>query len=155
MQIINDENYGEAIDAVKDILMMYVYLANTAGFGHNADVCIRFDPLKYIDAEADDPGTNYVDLDLLQSGSAVAILCAFYNLWTEEQELDRVPYTKPVQAAVDEGRFNKFPDIEAVIVEAIRRNSAPIEDLWIEDALVPIYRKYILSFFTQLARQVR
>ncbi len=136
--------------------MTYVDLAHaTAGFGHNADVYVRFDPLKFVDAEADDPGTHYVDLELLRSGSAVAILCAFYNIWTEEQELDGHPLTMRFQAAVDEGRLSRFPDIEGVIVEAIRRNGAPIEDLWIEDAVAPIYRKYVLSLFARLAERDR
>ncbi|HEV2079043.1 MAG TPA: hypothetical protein VGR19_03975, partial [Allosphingosinicella sp.] len=82
-------------------------------------------------------------------------MCAFYNLWTEEQELGGHPLTKRFQAAVDEGRLSRFPDIEGVIAEAIRRNCAPIEDLWIEDAVAPIYRKYVLGFFARLAQQDR
>ena len=156
MHIINAGNYHEAANAVRDILMMYVDLAHaTAGFGHNADVDVRFDPLKFVDAETNDPDTHYVDLDLLRSGSAVAILCAFYNIWTEEQSIDGHPLTKRFQAAVDEGRLGRFPDIEGVIVEAVRRNGAPIEDLWIEDAVAPIYRKYVLGFFAGLSERDR
>ena len=156
MHIINADNYHEAQDAVRDILMMYVDLADaTAGFGHNADVYIRFDPIKFIDAGVDDEGTHYVDIELLRSGSAVGVLCAIYNIWTEEQKLDGHPLLKRVQAAVEGGRMGQFPDIEGVIVEALRRNGAPIEDLWIEDAVAPIYRKYVLGLFSRLARQDR
>jgi hypothetical protein len=156
MHIINAANYEEAADAVRDILMTYVDLVDaTRGFGHNADVYVRFDPLKFIDAEVEDTGRYYVDLELLRSGSAVAILCAFYNLWTEEQELDGHPDTKRFQVAVEEGRLSRFPDIESVIAEAIRRNCATIEDLWIDHAVAPIYRKHVLGFFARLAQQDR
>ena len=156
MHIITADNYHEAQDAVRDILMMYVDLADaTSGFGHNADVYIRFDPIKFIDAEVNDAGTHYVDLELLRAGSAVAVLCAIYNIWTEEQKLDGHPILERVQAAVENGRMGQFPDIENVIVEAFRRNGAPFEDLWIDDALAPIYRKYVLGLFSRLARQDR
>ena len=156
MHIIDADNYHEAQDAVRDILMMYVDLADaTAGFGHNADVYIRFDPLKFIDAGVEDAGTDYVDLELLRSGSAVALLCTIYNIWTEEQELHGHPFLERVQAAIKDGRMGQFPDIESVIVEALRRNSAPIEDMWIEDAVAPIYRKYVLGLFSRLARRDR
>jgi hypothetical protein len=156
MHVINGENYSEAVDAVRDILMTYVDLADAAeGFGHNADCYVRFDPLKFIDADVEDNGSYYVDLDLLRSGSAVALLCAFYNIWTEEQDLRGHPLTERFHQAVNEGRLSRFPDVETVIAEAISRNSAPIEDLWIEGATAPIYRKYVLGFFARLARQDR
>ncbi len=154
MHIIHAENYDEAADAVRDVLMTYVDLVDaTNGFGHNADAYIRFDPFKFVDAEVENSSTHYADLELLRSGSAIAILCAFYNLWIEEQELGGHPFTKRFQVAVDEGRLSRFPDIEAVVAEAIGRNCAPIEDLWIEGAVAPIYQKYVLGFFVRLAQQ--
>jgi hypothetical protein len=155
MHIIGADNYHEALEAVRDILMTYVDLANAnAGFGHNADVHIRFDPFKFVDAEVEHGDRyHYVDIDLLRAGSAIAILCAFYDVWTEEQQLDQVPLTKRFQVAVDERRFAHFPDVERVIAEAISRNCAPVEDQWMEQAVVPIYRKYVLGFFAGLAKQ--
>ncbi|BBI21625.1 hypothetical protein J7348_13635 [Qipengyuania flava] len=156
MHIIKSDNYEEAEDAVRDILMMYVDLAHsTAGFGHNADVYIRFDPLKFVDAEVEDTGCYYVDLELLRAGSAIAILCAFYNVWVEEQEVDGHPMTNRFQVAVDEGRLSRFADIAGVIAEAIRRKGAPLEDQWIEEAVAPLYRKYVVGFFARLAKQDR
>lgn len=65
MRLINHTNYLEAEEAVRDILMMYVDLADhTAGFGHAADIYIRFDPFEFIDAEIEGEGYYYVDLDL-------------------------------------------------------------------------------------------
>jgi hypothetical protein len=156
MHIINADNYGEAEDAVRDILMTYVDLANsTEGFGHNADVYVRFDPLKFVDAEVEDARTHYVDLELLRSGSAVALLCALYDMWIEEQTLDGHPLAMRTQAAIQQGRLSRYPDIESVITEVIRRNCAPIDDLWIETAVAPIYRKYVLGFFARLATRDR
>jgi hypothetical protein len=156
MHVIGEHNYEEALDAVRDVLMTYVDLADsTAGFGHNADAYIRFDPLKFVDAEVENAGYYYVDLDLLREGSAIAILCAFYNVWTEEREIDGNPLTKEFQAAIVEGRLARFPDIEGVITEAIRRNGARLEDQWIEEAVAPIYRKYVLGYFARLAVEDR
>jgi hypothetical protein len=153
MHIIGDDNYQEALDAVRDILMMYVVLADAfLGFGHNADCHVRFDPFKFVDAQVQDTGQYYVDLELLRAGSAIAILCAFYNEWTEEKEPAGQPLTKRFQAADEKGQLTRFPDIEKVITEAIRRNSAPLDDEWIELAVAPIYRKYVLGYFVRLSK---
>lgn len=156
MHVIGKHNFEEAGDAIRDILMMYVDLADgTAGFGHNADVYVRFDPFKFVDAEAKEDGYYYVDLELLRAGSAVAILCALYNVWTEEQKLEGHPLTERFQAAIGAGRLSRFPDIEGVIIEAIRRNCALIEDQWMDDAVRPIYRKYVIGYFARLAKRDR
>ncbi|RYY23921.1 MAG: hypothetical protein EOP62_18720 [Sphingomonadales bacterium] len=152
MHIINRDNYGEANEAIRDILMMYVDLASaTEGFGHAAAVHIRFDPLHYVDADAAADGYHYVDLELLRSGSAIAILCAFYDLWCEEQSLDGHPNTLRYQEALERGRLSGFPDVEAIIREAIKRNDMPVEDPWLDAAVLPIYRNYVLAFFNKLS----
>ena len=156
MHIINGENYGEANDAVRDILMMYVDMAGSySGFGHASDVYIRFDPLRFVDAEVAKDGYHYVDLDLLRAGSAIAVLCAFYDLWCEEQPLADHMRTSEYQAAIAAGRFARFPDVEAVIREAIARNTMPLDDPWLEEAVAPIYRKYVTSLFAELSRSDR
>lgn len=46
---ITSQNYGEAEDAIRDILMMYVDMATSyGGFGHATDVYIRFEPLRFV-----------------------------------------------------------------------------------------------------------
>jgi len=152
MHFIDEENYREAEDAIRDILMFYVELAaGSAGFGHNADVYIRFNPMKFIDVENADVNHHYVDIDLLRTGSAVALVCAFYNMWLEDQDLQDSPFSKSCQAAIDAGRFRAFPDIEEVLVGALGRNFIPIDDPWFDAAVAPIYRKYVLGFFGRLA----
>lgn len=151
VHIITSDNYEAATDAVRDILLMYQEMAsNYQGFGHAADIYVRFDPLMFVDARSDEQA-YYTDLNLLRSGSAVAMLCAFYDVWCEEQGLDDHPRTKRYQDALEAGRFKLFPDIEAVIQTAIERDVMPLEDCWFEEAVVPIYRKYVLGLFARLA----
>lgn len=151
MHLITSENYLEAAEAIRDILMMYVEMADGYGrFGHASDVHIRFDPLRFINAETDDKA-YYIDLDLLRSGSAIAILCTYYDLWAEEDRVYSHPGNKRYQSALDGGRFSAFPDIEAVIREALSRDEIPANDPWFDEAVVPIYRKYVRGFFQRLA----
>lgn len=156
MRLINHTNYLEAEEAVRDILMMYVDLADhTAGFGHAADIYIRFDPFEFIDAEIEGEGYYYVDLDLLRSGSAIAILCGLYDLWCEGQQLVGGPLSTRLELALTGGRLSRFPDIEEVIREAILRREMTLDDPWFDTAVAPIYRKYVLSFFGRLASSDR
>ena len=150
MHVITSENYGEALDAVRDILVTYVAMVDDyCGFGHASDFGVRFDPLRFLDAETD-AKAYYVDLDLLRAGAAIAILCTFYDLWCEEQHLRGHPRSERYEAALNGGRLQRFPDIEAVVREAIKRNSMPLDDPWFEDAVKPIYRKYVLGYFQRL-----
>ncbi|MEQ1610343.1 MAG: hypothetical protein ABL956_15460 [Hyphomonadaceae bacterium] len=156
MYQINHSNYAEADEAVRDILMMYVDLVDhTAGFGHAADIHIRFDPLKFIDAEIEGEGYYYVDLELLRSGSAIAILCGLFNLWCEEQPLVGHPLATRLELALAGGRLSRFPDIEAVIREAMLRPEMALDDPWFDTAVAPIYQKYVVSFFGRLASSDR
>ena len=151
MRLVTSENYLEAAEAIRDILMMYVEMADGyEGFGHASDVHIRFDPLRFVDAETDGKA-YYVDLDLLRSGSAIAVLCVYYDLWAEEDRVYGHPGNERYQAALDNGRLSAFPDIEAVIREALSRGEMSGDDLWFDEAVAPIYRKYVRGFFRRLA----
>src|SRR5688572_27987776 len=129
MYVINSENYREAEEAVRDILMLYVDLADaTAGFGHAADVHVRFDPLRFVDAQGDGTRNHYVDLNLLRTGSAISIVCAVYDLWCEEQHLQGHPAIIGYQAALEDGRLSAFSDIEELLRTAFARDYLPLED---------------------------
>jgi hypothetical protein len=155
VHVITELNSGEAQDAVRDILMMFADMAASyAGLGHASNVYIRFDPLKFVDV-IDDERAFYVDIDLLRSGSAVAILCEFYDLWCEEQSLAGHARTTRFEVALNEGRFGAFPDIEHVLRTAVARNVLPLDDPWFEEAVLPIYRRYVLGLFARLAAQDR
>jgi len=155
MRTITMSNYEEALRAIRDILLMYVEMAESDdGFGHNGDVSIQFDPLQFIDAETDGKA-HYVNLNLLRAGCAIAVLFQYYNRWGEEQGLAENIYLAKHQAALDEGRFSLFPDIEEVIREAVARDPMPLDDPWFNGAVAPIYRKYVIGYFARLAASDR
>jgi hypothetical protein len=151
MHVLTSQNYEEAAAAVRDILMLYVDLADSYhGFGHGSDVHVRFDPFKFVDAQSDGEG-HYVDLDLLRAGCAVAMVCALYDLWCEDQPLRGHGYADRLEAALNAGRLTAFPDIEAMLREAMSRGRMTMDDPWFEDAVAPIYRKHVLGFFRRTA----
>lgn len=154
MHLVTSDNYQEAEDAVRDILMMYVDMAHAyEGFGHASDCYIHFDRLKFVDAK-DDGKAAYVDMDLLRAGSAIAILCVFYDFWCEEQQMLN-PHTKGYEAAITQGRLGAFSDIENVLKEVIGRKFVSHEDEWFEGAVAPIYRKYVQGYFKALGQKDR
>lgn len=151
MHVITAENYGEATDAVRDILLMYVDMASSyLGFGHAVDVAIRFDPLKFVDAEVDAPNQYLVHLDLLRAGSAVAVLCYLYDCWCEHEEFSG-PFVERCKAALKAGRFRRVPDIEKVASEALSKERLSLDDPWLDEVLEPIYKQHVLQYFAQLA----
>lgn len=155
MHILTASNYEEAVGAIRHILYMYVDLAQSwQGFGHNSGSAHLFDAIKFVDADTDGLA-DYVDLDLLRAGSAIAILCQYYDSWCEERDLTKNSFLAEYQAAVDAGRLAAFPDVEAVIRTALARDPMPFDDPWFDDAVVPIYRKYVLGFFARLAASDR
>jgi len=151
------ENYDEAQEAVRDILMLYVDMAESySGFGHAVDVNVRFDPLKYVDAEVVVP-EGYappVDIDLLRTGSAIAALCYLYDLWCEFDMVD-VPSGSAIKTGVEAGRLSLVPDVEAVAREALRRNKMPQDDPWFDEAVEPIYERHVIGYFERLSRMHR
>jgi hypothetical protein len=149
MHVVTAENYEEAQDAIRDILMMYVDMAESyQGFGHAVDVFIRFNPLKFVDCEQD--GGDYaglVDLDLLRTGSAIAILSGLYDLWSEVDAIE----DEAVGRAIEAGKLKFVPDVEAVASKALRCGPMKPEDAWFDDAVAPIYRCHVLGYFSRLA----
>lgn len=151
MHVVTEENYLEAAEAIGDILAMYVGMADDyEGFGHSSDAFVRFDLLRFVDATTDGKA-YYVDLELLRAGSAMVILCRYYNLWLEEQSLRGGLHNERYEAALNEGRLAAFSDIEAVLREAIARCDILMNDPWFEAVVAPIYGKYVQTFFRHLA----
>ncbi|MBP2158779.1 MULTISPECIES: hypothetical protein [Asticcacaulis] len=147
MHIVTQENYEEATDAIRDIFMMYHDMTGYSGFGHSNTVYLRFDPLRFIDAQSDEKAF-YVDMDLLRTGSAIAFLSHLFDTWLGGE----ITFASKAQRqALEAGRLAAFPDIEAVAREALTRGHMPLEDGWFDEALQPIYRKYVLAFFKDLS----
>jgi hypothetical protein len=151
---ITTENVGEAHDALKDILLLYVEMAESySGFGHAADCYLRFDPLKFVDAELTTPSgyAPLVNLDLLRVGSAIAILCSLYDEWCEFEVVHGGRFREAIQA----GRLGFVRDVELVAKEAIRRSEMRHEDTWFEEAVEPLYQKHVVGYFDALAKMHR
>jgi hypothetical protein len=152
--VITPAQAGEALEAVRDILLLYVDMAESyAGFGHAVDCNLRFDPLRYVDAVLETPPGQApaVDLDLLRTGAAVAVLCALYDEWCEFETVAGGRYRE----AILTGRLSAVPDIDHVARAALARGAMTLEDPWFDAAVEPIYRKHVVGYFAHLAEQVR
>lgn len=82
MHVVTLDNYQEAHQVLRDILFLYVDLAESYdGFGHGIDTG-TFDPFHFLDAEVEVPPgyASPVNLNLLRQGSAIALLCGLYDL---------------------------------------------------------------------------
>ncbi len=151
---VTAENRPEAIDAIRDILLLYVDMAESyVGFGHAVDADLRFDPLRFVDAVLDTPPgyAPLVDLDLLRAGSAIAILCFLYDEWCEFEAVTGGRY----RDAILSGRLSATPDIEQVAQTALARRDMALEDPWFDAAVQPVYRKYVARYFAELGGRRR
>ena len=150
MQVVNQENSRGAVDAVRDILLMYVNMAEEGFIPHNADWPIRFDPLMYVDAVQDSERTFYVDMDLLHAGSALAMVARYFSAWSEEQGVHAWKDTERYAEAVSAGRLAHLPEIEAVLVEHLSGRHAAPDDPWFDEVTPALCETYVRSYFRRL-----
>lgn len=151
---ITSENYSEALDAIRDILLLYVDMAESySGFGHATDINVRFDPLKFVDAELITPAgyAPLVDMTLLRTGSAVAILCSLYDEWCEFEAV----VGRRFKEAIQTGRLGLVPDIDRAAREALQRGDMRLEDPWFDQAVEPIYQRHVVGYFEALSKMHR
>lgn len=149
--VVTPDNYVQAQNAIRDILLMYVGLAEDGCFTHAADHPVRFDRLAFVDAEMDCQGyAPLVDLDLLRTGSAIAALCFTYDLWCEFEAVD-IEAGRGIRQALAQDRFRFVPDVEGVLREALERNEMTLEDPWFDEAVRPIHQRHVVGYFTRLA----
>jgi len=146
--VITQDNRTEAADAVRDILLMYADLALDGVLTHNAEWPIRFDPLKFVDAVQDSADYYYVDVDLLRTGSAMAMVATF---WNEQQGTFAGAKTEAYAAAIQDGRLRQIPDIEAVIVEFLKGEHSALQDPWFDQAGARLCEVHVRNYFRCLA----
>lgn len=151
MHVVNQENYWTAVDAVRDILVMYVNVAEDGRIIHNADWAIRFDPLMYIDAVQDTERTYYLDMDLLRAGSALAMVVRYFSAWSEEQRVHAWSDTERYAEAVAARRLAHLPDVEAVLVEHLSGRHAAADDPWFDDVTPALCETHVRRYFRRLA----
>lgn len=150
MRTLTLHDYREASQALRDILFLYVEMAESyAGFGHAVDRG-TFDPYQYLDAEADPSfkSSFSVDIDVLRQGAVIAILCRLYDIWCDVEDLNDAS-TSAIRVALAHGRFWRFPEVDQLLTEAFERNP-PFEDPWLDETLKPIYRTYVAEYFSTL-----
>ncbi|WP_027483489.1 hypothetical protein [Deinococcus pimensis] len=133
---------------------MYAELTETRGFFHGTDTG-TFDPYAYIDLDDEPTGEPAVDVDVafLREGSVIALLCGLYDLWNEGEDLNH-PWGHRVRDLARDGRLWRFPDVEQVILEAFERD-VTWEDPWLDTALEPIFERYVLGRFADIASRRR
>ncbi|MEF2279541.1 hypothetical protein V3W47_14690 [Deinococcus sp. YIM 134068] len=144
-------NTEETHATIRDILFMYVEMAESGGFFHNIDTG-SFDALRFVDAELD-VGPHHappVDLDLLRMGSAINLLCRLNDCWVEHDTIE-LPENDFFREAVRDGKFLHLPDIEVLLVETFSRSSSELEG-WLDEQLRFIYERHVLAYFARLSR---
>lgn len=151
MHVVNQENSRGAVDAIRDILVMYLDVAEDGRIIHNADWPIRFDPLMYVDAVQDSARTYYVDMDLLRAGSALAIVARYFSAWSEDQGVHAWKDTERYAEAVAAGRLAHLPEIENVLIEHLSGRHAAADDPWFDSVMPALCETYIRRYFRRLA----
>jgi len=148
---ITEDNYQAAYDAIRDILYLYVDMVESyEGFGHNLQRG-KFLPLKFVDAQVYEPEgyTFGIDLQLLQSGAAIALLCELSDAWDEYEtwEVKSWPLITQIKEAKEANRFNHLPEIQEAFDLAFSNN----EDSF-RNQLMKVYKKYVCGYFNKLAK---
>ncbi len=148
---ITEDNYQAAYDAIRDILYMYVDLVESyEGFGHNIERG-KFSPLEFVDAPVMEPDgyTFGIDILLLQSGSAIALLCELSDAWDEYEtwEVKSWPLIPLIKDAYEADRFNHLPEIQKAFNLALGTD----EDEF-RKQLERVYKKYVCGYFSKLAK---
>ncbi len=148
--IINKDNYEEAKNAIREILMLYVRLADEGRFMHNLSAERRLDCLRFVDAEAD-PKSYWCDMELLRTGSAIALLCILVTNWEEMDEPGKLYLQPQYRQAVEQGRLHHTPDVEALIRAAIERDEVDLDEPWLREGLASVLHTHVRGFFRPLA----
>ncbi len=147
---ITEDNYQEAYDAIRDILYLYVDMVESyEGFGHNLERG-KFLPLEFVDAQIYEPEgyTFAIDLALLQSGAAIALLCELSDAWDEYEtwEVKGWPLITQIKEAKEADRFNHLPEIQEAFDLAFSNN----EDAF-RNQLMKVYKTYVCAYFNKLS----
>jgi hypothetical protein len=151
MHVVTQENSSAALDAVRDILLMYQGMAADGLILHSSDWPIRFDPLIYVDAVQDRPDLYYLDFDLLRTGSAIVMVARYFSAWSEERGVYAWTDTDRFAEAITSGRLRHLPDIEAILVEHLSGRHASPMDPWFDQITPVLCERHVRGYFRDLA----
>jgi hypothetical protein len=145
---INEENYPNAISAIRDILYMFYDLKESyEGFGHNIETG-SFNPLSYADCYlSEPPGYAFgIDVEILHEGAMVSILCRLSDYWDDIEEVPETDkFVIEVRHMLSKGRFDHLPLAERAISAAFSDEGK------FRELLVQIYQDYVVERFRKLA----
>lgn len=144
---IDHSNYGQANQAIRDILFMFVdMLESYGGFGSDLDTG-SFDPFVFARAYVDErPGESLsIDQHLLVSGAAIAVLCGMLDAWQQEDPdlVPKTPWLKRAAELLQDEALADYPDLEQAIRVGLTDGDA------MQDLLPQICAKYVRGYFTR------
>ena len=147
---VSIDTIAKANAAVRDILFLFVdMLESYAGFGHGLDTG-SFWPFDFLDSRrvlADEDSLE-INLDLLHSGSGVAVLCAISDSWDECQSANlQLPVLKAADQALASGRFHHIHEIELAV-----RLGLGSDELAFRRQLPIVHERYVVSYFLKLLK---
>jgi hypothetical protein len=140
------EDFGEARNAIRDILFLYRDLTDYNGISGDHDTG-TFKPWKFLDCSVDDGYGGPETEKLLHQGAAVALLCEMIDWWmlgsVSDSDIDTY------RAAMEQGRFDHLPTARVAVAAGLEGEEAMIARL---DA---VYEEYVLAYFAHLSRARR
>ena len=148
--IIDKEDFDEVTDAIRDILMLCYELAHEGRFAHGIDAEGRLDCLRFVDAEAAS-GTHRFDVELLRTGSAIALPCILVTRWEDMEEPGAFHLEPRYREAVGQGRLHHTPDVEALIRSVLDREKVGPDEPWLREGLDAVLRTHVCGFVRRLA----
>ena len=90
-------------------------------------------------------------MELLRTGSAIALLCILVTNWEEMDEPGPLYLQPHHREAVEQGRLRHTPDVEALIHSVLERDEVDPNEPWLREGLEAILRTHVRGFFRQLA----
>lgn len=146
--VIDEHNYELADAATRDILFLFRDLViSYGGFGHGVN-CGQFDPFLFSNVIVrESEGVSLgIDVRLLMSGSAIAIMCAISDAWDETDPRYTLssPYFKRVKGLLRNDGFPDFPDLRKTLEIGLSD-----EDRF-RARLPVIYEEYVFGYFLKL-----
>ncbi len=137
---IEPDEFAAVDGALRDILFLYYDLVPFGGIGGDNEYG-TFDAWRYVDATLD-PGYWHADVQqLLNEGSAVALLSRLVDCWSQGGGHGVEPY----RAAFAAGRFDHLPAARAALAGGVKSEDA------MYPALNAVYEQYVLALFARLA----
>jgi hypothetical protein len=138
------EDWGEAEQAIRDILFLYRETTEYCGIVGDHDTG-SFEPWKFVDCSVDGGYGGGGTEQLLHEGSAVALISELIDYWDQGGRTALEVWS----AAVEQGRFDHLPTARRAVSAGLAGGEAMLPHL---DA---VYQEYVLNYFSRLSESRR